>query len=69
MNNDQNEIRRVADGLRSSMNRGAISAAQARSALADRVNGSDAHRESVEQGHDGTLHMCPWHTCAATRHG
>jgi len=32
-------------------------------------NAVPAGKGSEATQHGGTIHMCPWHTCQATRHG
>jgi hypothetical protein len=68
MEESQTFVRRIADELRSAVAHGTLSAAEARSALADSAHQlpDAAHGEDLHRG--GTLHMCPWHTCQATRH-
>ncbi len=68
MNNDQQELRRVTDGLSSAVINGTITAAEARSELAG-LAGDSRSSTDVNDQHSGAIHMCPWHTCQATRHG
>jgi hypothetical protein len=40
-----------------------------RAELLDALAQSAPPAPSAESDAPGTLHMCPWHTCQATRHG
>lgn len=69
MLNNQDSLRRATDELRSAVTHSALSTSEALSQLADRAHepGGIADVEDLHRG--GTLHMCPWSTCQATRHG
>lgn len=64
-------VRSKVDALRSAVTAGEVNQGQAIEALAGvaacessvdhSISNPDMHR-------GGALHMCPWHTCQATRH-
>jgi hypothetical protein len=67
MYNSQHELRHAVDGLRSAVKNGTITAIEARSALVGYSSHSN-DAATYDDFHNGAIHMCPWHTCQATRH-
>jgi len=63
MNVSADALRAKVDHLRFAVHAGTVSPADATTELKEVA--SPPVTEPV--GHGGTLHMCPWHTCQATR--
>jgi hypothetical protein len=70
---DADVIRRKVDALRLTMRQGAaerqgVPIAVISKALSD-IADSEPSSEASDTQRVGSVHTCPWHTCAATRHG
>jgi hypothetical protein len=70
---DADVIRRKVDALRQTMRQGAAERQDPPIAVISKALSDIADSEQSSQARDiqrvGSIHMCPWHTCAATRHG
>jgi hypothetical protein len=65
-------LREQVDGLRSSVQAGEIRLESAESILKSSSASMERRpsRSELDSQHSGRgVHMCPWNTCAATRHG
>ena len=68
MNYSQQELRYAIDSLQSAVINGTVTSDQARSELLGLPCDSRSSTDDTDL-HSGAIHMCPWQTCQATRHG
>ncbi len=62
-------IRAKVDALRAAMQSASKGQLDVLSALTSGLPEEHGSAAQEEAHGSGSLHLCPWHTCAATRHG